>query len=638
MNEQLKIIISAEIDKLKKGIEDAKSQVKTFKEQVKDASKNVDDNFKNAGKAIAKTAAGIAAGSTAAAVGIYKLATDSATAADEIDKMSQKIGISREAYQEWDYICSQCGVDVGVFKNGVKTLTTIMDSANSGSKAAVETFSALGLTWEDSTGKLKSQEQMMEEAITALANMEDGTERARLAQELFGKAGIELAPILNSGADGVEELRARCHELGLIMSDEAVDAGVLLGDTIADVQSTFGAIANRIGSQVMPVIQELAEKLLEAMPQIEEAVQSAFTNIQNAFNFISEHQGLFTALAIAIGVVVTSIGLYNAVAAVKAAMAAAEVTSVMALASAYAAQAAAMAVAIAPYALIVAAIGAVIAIIVVCIKHWKEHSEEIKATWKQTKEDTKEAVDKIVGFFKDLVAKVKEKVNQLKENVVNKFNEIKTGIQEKLNIIREFVSTIFEGIKEDIKARIEMAKSIIQNVVGLIKAIFTGDFGAAKTSVLNIFDAIKTGIETRINNARDKVKKAIDKIKSFFNFSWSLPKLKMPKISISGKFSLNPPSVPKFSISWNKLGGVFDKPTLFDYAGSLQGIGEDGAEAVVPLEKNTQWLDRIAEKLSAKQNGVPIVLQVDGKTFAQVSIDSINALTKQRGKLGLNVV
>ena len=112
----------------------------------------------------------------------------------------------------------------------------------------------------------------------------------------------------------------------------------------------------------------------------------------------------------------------------------------------------------------------------------------------------------------------------------------------------------------------------------------------------------------------------------------------MPRISISGKFSLNPPSAPKFSISWNKLGGIFDKPTLFNYGGSLQGIGEDGAEAVVPLEKNTKWLDKLAERITAKQGNIPIVLQVDGKTFAQVSIDSINALTRQRGTLGLNII
>jgi hypothetical protein len=127
-------------------------------------------------------------------------------------------------------------------------------------------------------------------------------------------------------------------------------------------------------------------------------------------------------------------------------------------------------------------------------------------------------------------------------------------------------------------------------------------------------------------------------IKSFFNFSWSLPKLKMPHISISGKFSINPPSVPKFSISWYKLGGIFDSPTLFPFAGGIGGLGEDGAVAIVPLEKNTKWLSRLATMLNEEQGSRPIVMNVDGKTFAEISIDSINALTRQTGNLQLKLV
>ena len=123
------------------------------------------------------------------------------------------------------------------------------------------------------------------------------------------------------------------------------------------------------------------------------------------------------------------------------------------------------------------------------------------------------------------------------------------------------------------------------------------------------------------------------------NFKWELPKIKLPHFSITGKFSLNPPSIPKFSVSWYKLGGIFDSPTLFPFGnGRIGGLGEDGAEAIVPLEKNTEWLDRIAEKLTQKSDSTPIILQVDGKTLAQTSIDSINQLTRQTGRLSLNLV
>ena len=91
------------------------------------------------------------------------------------------------------------------------------------------------------------------------------------------------------------------------------------------------------------------------------------------------------------------------------------------------------------------------------------------------------------------------------------------------------------------------------------------------------------------------------------------------------------------------MGGVFDSPTLFEYGnGRLGGLGEDGAEAVVPLERNTAWLDRIAEMLNEKMGGgnngpCNIILQVDGKTFGQISVDSINDLTRQTGSLPLKL-
>ena len=86
------------------------------------------------------------------------------------------------------------------------------------------------------------------------------------------------------------------------------------------------------------------------------------------------------------------------------------------------------------------------------------------------------------------------------------------------------------------------------------------------------------------------------------------------------------------------MGGVFDSPTIVPYGNTLQGLGEAGAEAIVPLEKNTKWLDIIADKLAGKQGNKPIVLMVDGKVFAQTTIDSINQLTRQTGSLSLNII
>lgn len=567
------------------------------------------------GEGIKKSMLVVSGAVVGAAGSLYALTNKSAETADRIDKMSQKIGISKEAFQEWDYVCSQSGVDVGVLQNGVKTLVTQMDAAKNGSENAQGAFDALGVSWTDGTGKLKTQEQMLEETMVALAGMEDGSERARLATELFGRAGTELAPILNSGSDGITDLKDRCHELGLVMSDEAVSAGVVLGDTIADVKASFGAIGRELGEKLMPIAQQIADYLIEKMPVIQEKVNTVVEAVKNAVEFAVTHQGLLAAIATAIGVVVGAITLYNAVAAVKAAMDAAEVASLGALISAQLACAAATLAAIAPYVAIVAAIAAVIAIIVVCVKHWDEIKAKVIEVWESIKQKTVEAVENVKEKFEAMKQAISDKVSAIKQWVVDKFNAIKEGMSNAVSNAKQAVVNTFQNIKEGITQKVN----------------------AVKETVTNTFNKVKEAITHPVETAKELVRTAIEKIKSFFHFEWSLPKLKMPHISISGEFNLMPPKVPKFSIDWYANGGVFDKPTLFPYgSGSVGGLGEAGAEAVVPLEKNTQWLDRIAERLHG--GSTPIYLTIDGKVLGEVTVDSINALTQQRGSIPLKLV
>ena len=112
-------------------------------------------------------------------------------------------------------------------------------------------------------------------------------------------------------------------------------------------------------------------------------------------------------------------------------------------------------------------------------------------------------------------------------------------------------------------------------------------------SIKNIWDGIKNTITNAIEGARDAVRNAIDKIKSFFDFDWQLPKIKLPHFNITGKFSLNPPSIPKLTVDWYEKGGIFDSPSII-------GVGENGKEAVMPLEKNTSWIRNLASMLTSE--------------------------------------
>ena len=134
--------------------------------------------------------------------------------------------------------------------------------------------------------------------------------------------------------------------------------------------------------------------------------------------------------------------------------------------------------------------------------------------------------------------------------------------------MKEKVVTAWENLKTDVGNTVEGIKS----------------------NAIQKFEDIKNKIQEKIESARDKVHEAIEKIKGFFDFDWKLPDLKLPHFSVSGEFSLNPPSIPHFDVDWYKTGGVFDAPSVI-------GVGEAGPEAVLPLETLWKKLDEIADRI-----------------------------------------
>ena len=435
-----------------------------------------------------------------------------------------------------------------------------------------------------------------------------------------------------------------------------------LADKLAPITTALTNMANEALAYIMPYIEELADKYgpqIEAfigeltstyLPMLKDALVVVADAVGNVISWLADNWEMIAAIAGVIGGIAAAIGIYNAVAAVKAAMDAAQVATLGALIAAYAAQAAAMIVAIAPYVLVVAAIAAVIAIIVLLVKHWDEVVEACKNVWEKVCEAwdgmvqaTKEAVDAVVEWFKNLKEKISSKVEEIKSNISQKWEQIKQTITDKVKAAKEAVISKFQEIKNGISEKITAAKETVSNLFTSIKDSIKNKITEAKDNVLSIFDNIKSGIKEKIEAARDTVKGVIDAIKGFFNFQFSWPKIPMPHFSISPSGwkvgDLLKGSIPKLGISWYAEGGVFDKPALFGYGnGMLGGLGEHGAEAIVPLENNTEWLDKIATMLNEKQGGnQPIYLTVDGKVFAQLACDSINSLTRQRGSIPLNM-
>lgn len=213
---------------------------------------------------------------------------------------------------------------------------------------------------------------------------------------------------------------------------------------------------------------------------------------------------------------------------------------------------------------------------------------------------------------------IKMYAGMLKDWLINTWNAIKTGVINTVNSLKAGLTLAWNTIK-----------TTVVNVVNGLKAALSAAWNAIRSTATSVWNGIKTAITTPINAAKTAVQNAISAIKRILSGHLSFPKIKIPHFSISGKLSLNPPSVPHISVKWYKEGGIFDSPTL-------AGIGEAGAEAVVPLDRFWDKMDRIADAAAAAQSGVTInVYASQGMDVNELAIkieQRLVQLQKQRQK------
>lgn len=588
-----------------------------------EANKSLSNTEKKAGGlggTLAKVAGGVAKGGAVMAGGlavaggaILGVTGKTAEYADRVDKLSAKTGLSKKGFQEWDYVMGQNGMSIEKMQSGMKTLVQRMDGVQEGNKASIEMFDALGISVKNSDGSLRSQEQVMNDTIMALARMPEGAEKARLATELFGKAGIEMAPMLATGEDGIKSLIDRSHELGLVMSDEAVTSGVVFGDTMDDVKDSLGMVATKVGAELMPIVMQLLDWILLNMPTIQAvfgtvmgvlstAVQSVGTAIQwvmdNAvplFNtyllpviqaVVAWFQENFPAIKDTVGNVFDSIktvweetlkpafdAIMGIVASVWAVFQEAFPVIKQAVLVAF------DAIKLAWNEVLKPAIDKIIEIINRLKEKFDEHMPTIKRIFREVSDSIewawKELIKPAIEALGEILSWLWEQFNTyiwpLVSDVIDWFAQISDGVTEKFGAVRDFID---EGIQK-IKGFFDTVKKIKDDVIGW-------------------FDEMKNKIDEKINKAREAVSSAIDKIKGLFNFNFEWPKLKMPTFSIEG--SMNPlrwlqEGVPKLKVNWNAQGGIFDQPTIFNTRAGLQGVGEAGAEAIIPISKLQEMVD-----------------------------------------------
>lgn len=265
--------ITLDKSEYEQGLDDAEQKGKGF------ASK-LGGGLKTAGKV---AAAGLALATTAAAgvtTALAKGIQETASYGDNVDKMSQKLGLSAQAYQQWGYVLQISGASIESMSTGLKTLTNKFDDAVNGSKSAQETFGRLGLTMDDLAGL--SREQVFEKTITAFQGMEDSAERAALASDLFGRSGQELAPLFNTSADETARLIDEVNKLGGVMGDDAVKASAEFQDNLTALQTGISGIKRGITAEFLPGVNDVVAgftALIMGEEGAEEQLTSGFDSI-----------------------------------------------------------------------------------------------------------------------------------------------------------------------------------------------------------------------------------------------------------------------------------------------------------------------------------------------------------------------
>lgn len=681
MNEELRVIISAEVSKLKQGVEAAKQQVKNLQSKFKEASKTIKEDLAKAGEgatnAAKKIGIGFAAVKTAliaAAVSTEEYRNQQAQLITAFEAAGASAETAKETYNDLYRVLGDGGQAQEAAQHLAK-LTQEEKALNEWTTICQGVYATFGASLPIESLTEAANETAKTGSLTgALA---DALNWAGVNEEAFQQkldacnTEAEREALIRDTLNGLYTDAATKYEQNNSKVLEQRDAQARLqeqlakvGEAIAPVITAFSNLAATALEKLSPIITQLAEKY---MPILQETLTKVGEAIGEVIGWIVDNWDLISTIASVVLAIVAAFTAYNAVMKLVNAANALFATNP-----------------------IVLAIGAIIAIIVICVKHW----DDIKAAAVKAWEGIKAAWDKVAEWFKGIVDGIKnafanigewfgEKFTKARENVnkafdkvgdwfSDKFTKAKQGVEKAWSSTKEFFTnsnkniqnafskidgwmsdkfgSAWQGVKNAFAPFIGYFRQCWETVKGIfsvVKNVLSGNFSDAWAAIKNIFSgwgsffsglwnsikqifsnvgtAIASGIKGAVSSAVNSVLRTAAKIINGFisaiNFAIDIINA-IPGVNIKKLSKLEVPQMAK--------GGIVDSATL-------AVVGEQGKEAVMPLENNLQWLDKLAGMLNERMGGgnQPIVLMVDGKVFAQTAISSINQLTRQTGSLGI---
>lgn len=516
-----------------KGLKTAGSNMQGFGAKLK-------AGLGTAAKIGAAAVAAVGAAGAALTKTILDGASKTAAYGDNIDKMSQKMGISAQAYQEWDAILQHSGSSIDGMQRGMMTLS---NAAVKGSEA----FQKLGISQEEVASM--SQEDLFAAVIKGLQGMEEGAERTALAQELLGGAAKELGPLLNTSAEDTEKMRQAVHDLGGVMSDEAVKASAAYQDSLQDMQTAFNGMKTKLFTSFLPGITTVMDGLKEifsgnsdkgvglikkGMDNIGKTIKSALPKI------ISVAKGLMKTLG--------QVFIENLPIIIEAG------TEIL-------------------VSLVVGIVQALPQLVAMIPQIISTIWNALKESWPQLKEAGIQLLTMIMVGMSDGLAAGLGAIVKL---VSKLWDKVKTATVKKWDDIKSSVSRKWDDIKSNASSKVDAIRSALESKWESIKSTVSSKVEGMKSKVSGVFDSM-----------RESIKGAVDKIKGVFNFEWSLPHIKLPHFRVIGG---EPPygwlgrgSLPRIEVDWYRK--AYDNPFMFTKP-TLMGFGDGNGGEIVYGHEN----------------------------------------------------
>ena len=434
-------------------------------------------------KKIAVGSVAVAGAVTAVGGALVSTASKTAQYGDNIDKASQKLGVSSSFYQEWEAVLQHSGTSMDRMGASFKKLANASQDA---SDDQVKAFERIGLSMEDV--KNMSTEDLFSSVINGLQGMEEGSERTATATELLGKGAMELGPLFNTSAEDTQAMIDRVNDLGGVMSEDAVKASARYQGSLQDMQTAFDGVKNGIGAKLLPVMADFMDGVSDFIANTD---FSPFVDtIGGAIDALGDFIGNLDIAAIG-GTFMDIVGTIGSI------------------------------------------IGGLAGIIVDVVAQAQTQGTFFNAVW----QGIQAVVQGAAGVIQGVIAFVSALINgdwkgawTAAQGIVSTiWQTIKNVLQAVWNAIKAVAISVWNAIKTAVTKPINQAKQALSDAWGSIKKTASDSWTSIKTTASQLWENIKTAVTTPIDNLKQALSDAWDAIKKTAGDAWDSIKEKLTK-------------------------------------------------------------------------------------------------------------